>query len=243
MPELANERSLNQPSTLTPPLTQPLLTPRVQEEETSAEVVAGGSAAETICGIAGIVLAIVALADVYPYQVGAVGAIVLGCGLLLESFAVGTRFSKLLDEMVGSHFSLAELGGGATAGFLAGATGLVLGILTLIGIAWWVLPAVTAIVFGAGLLLGAGAISSLNNVIVERRYRNHEMARRVAGGMVSGATGAQILIGVAAIILGIVALTSLYSLTLSMVAFLIVGVAQTVSGLSLGTKMIQMVRR
>jgi hypothetical protein len=44
--------------------------------------------------------------------------------------------------------STAELGGGMTAGFLAGATGIVLGILALIAIASVALLSVAAIVFG-----------------------------------------------------------------------------------------------
>ena len=82
-----------------------------------------------------------------------------------------------------------------TAEVLSGAAGIVLGILALLGIASMTLLSVAAIVFGAALLLGAGATASLNCLIVEHHYRAHEVGRRVAGTMVSGATGAQVLVG------------------------------------------------
>jgi hypothetical protein len=94
---------------------------------------------------------------------------------------------------------------------------------------------VAAIVFGAALLLGAGATASLNCLIIEHHYRAHEVARRVAGTMVSGATGAQVLIGLAAIVLGIVALVGVHPLIQSLVAFLAIGAAVAISGLALST--------
>jgi hypothetical protein len=240
MPELVQDRNLNTPRDISMPSTQP---PLVRQEETSAEVLSGGSLAESICGIGAVVLAIVALAGVLNIYLGAVAALVLGAGLVLEGAAIGTRFSKLLSEIVGPRFSMAELGGGLTAEFLAGAAGIVLGILALLGIASGALLSVAAIVFGAALVLGAGATASLNCMIVEHHYRSQDVARRVAGTMVSGAAGAQILVGLAAIILGIVALTGVHALTLSLVAFLAVGAAVAISGLALSAKMIEMVRR
>jgi hypothetical protein len=232
--------NLNPPSEAGAP---PLPSERLREEEISAEVISGGSLAEAICGIGAIVLAIVALAGTLPVHLSAIAAIVLGGGLLLEGAAIGARFGKLLGEIVGPRFSMAELGGGMTAEFFAGAAGIVLGILALVGIVSVTLLSVAAIVFGAALLLGAGATSSLNALIVEHRYRAHEVVRRVAGTMVSGTAGAQVLVGLSAIILGIVALTDVHPLTLSLVAFLAVGAAVGVSGLALCTKMLEMLRR
>jgi hypothetical protein len=234
------DRNINQPGSITAP---PTPVERVREEETSAEVLTGGSLAEAVCGIAAIVLAIVGLAGMYPIYLGSIAAIVVGVGLVLEGGAIGSRFSRLLGEIIGPRFSIAELGGGMTAEFLSGATGIVLGILALLGIVSVPLLSVAAIVFGGALLLGAGATASLNCLIVEHHYHAHEAARRVAGAMVSGATGAQVLVGLAAVVLGIVALTGLYPLTLSLVAFLAVGGAVTISGLALSAKMLEMVRR
>jgi len=240
MPDLMQDRNINQPRDFTAPATE---RPRVREEETSAEVVGGGSLAEGLCGIAAVVLAIIGLSGALPFDLGGVTAIVVGAGLLLEGAAIGTRFSRLLDETAGQRFSLSELGGGMTAEFLAGAAGIVLGILALIGIHGGTLLAVSAIVFGAALLLGAGASATLNGFVVEHHYRDREMVRRAASGLVSAATGAQVLIGLGAVILGIIALTTVYTLTLSLVAFLIVGAALAICGMALGTRMLRMVSR
>jgi hypothetical protein len=120
------------------------------------------------------------------------------------------------------------LSGGSLAEAICGIGAVVLaivalaGILALIGIASLTLLSVAAIVFGAALLLGAGATASLNCLIIEHHYRAHEVARRVAGTMVSGATGSQVLVGLAAIVLGIIGLAGGYPLTLSLIAFLAV---------------------
>jgi hypothetical protein len=239
MPELMQDRNLNSPRDLPAPPTRPEL---VQQEETSAEVLSGGSLAEAVCGIGAVVLAIVALAGILNIYLGAVAVIVVGAGLLLEGAAIGMRFSKLMNEIVGPRFSMSELGGGLTAEFLAGAAGIVLGILALLGVAPLTLLSVVAIIFGAAMVLGAGATASLNSLIVEHHYRTHEVARRLAGAMVSGASGAQILVGLAAIILGIIALTGVHALTLSLVAFLAVGAVVAISGLALSSKLLEMVR-
>src|SRR5262249_40982213 len=160
-----------------------------------------------------------------------------------EGAGMGARFSSLLGEIIGPRFSMAELGGGMTAEFLAGAAGIVLGVLALLGIAPVPLLSVAAIVFGAALLLGAGATASLNCLIIEHHYRAHEVARRVATTMVSGATGAQILVRLGAVLPGRVALTGVYPLTLGLVAYLAVGAAVAISGLALSSKMLEMVRR
>ncbi len=241
MPDLMQDRNINQPPSMAVPPAPP--PPLREEEEVFTEVATGGSLAEAVCGIAVIVLAIVALAGVYPVILGAIAAIVAGAGLFLDGASVGARFSRVMCEIVGPRFSMSEMGGGMTAEFLSGAAGVVLGILALIGMVPVTLLAVAAIVFGGALLLGAGANASLNSLMVEHHYRTHEVARRMAGAMVSGATGAQVLVGLAAIVLGIIALTGNYALTLTLVAYLIAGAAVTLTGLALSTKMWQLIRR
>jgi hypothetical protein len=75
------------------------------------------------------------------------------------------------------------------------------------------------------------------------RHPNRGTPIEVAFPVDDGVIGAQILVGLAAIILGIVALGGIYPLTLSLIAFLAVGAAVAISGLALSTKMLEMMRR
>jgi hypothetical protein len=243
MVDIMQSREINQPPRDLATTTTTTETSRMREGQTTAEVASGGSLAVACCGIAAIVLTIVGLAGTFPFTLCAIAVIVAGAGLILEGSATGARFAKLLGEVSDSSFSSAELGGGVTAEFAAGASAVVLGILALIGIVPSVLMAVAAIVAGAALLLGASTSASLNSLALETRFRTHEMARRVAGTMVSGSAGMQVLIGLAAIILGIVGLASHLDLVLILVSFLVIGAALTICGLAVSAKMLQVTRR
>jgi hypothetical protein len=216
----------------------PMPSDRVQEEEMSAEVMTGGSVAEAIGGIATIVLAIIGLAGLFPLALAGVAAIVLGAALLLQGGAVAARFSKLLQETVGTRLTGGQLGGGMSAEFLGGAAGVVLGILALLKIFPLVLLPVAVIVFGGALLMACGTMTSLNELVVERHGFASNVTRRVAADMMGGATGAQALVGLAAIVLGIIGLVGTFSLTLTLVGLLCLGASVVLSGASLGGKMI-----
>lgn len=243
MPDLMQDRNINQPrDTIMPPMVPSAQMDRRRHEQTTTAVAAGGSLAEACCGIAGLALAIVALADIWPRYTGGVAAIVIGAGLVLEGASIATRFATMMGEMMGARSSTGDLGGGMSAGFAAGAAGIVLGILALIGIVPATLFAVTAIVYGAGLLLGALGSARLNNMIVERQYQGREAVQQVAGAMVSGSSGAQVLVGLADIVLGIVAVVGVATMSLSMIAFLVAGASLIISGLALSAKMLSVVR-
>ncbi len=216
---------------------------RVREEEISAEMVTGGSAVEAVGGIATVVLAIVGLAGIFPLYLTAVAAIVLGASLLLQGGAVAARFSRLLTATAGARMPAHDIGGGVSAGFLGGVAGIVLGILSLLLIYPQVLLPVTAIVFGAVLLMAFGSTARLNTFVIERCTAGNELARRVAGDMVLAANSAQALVGVAGIVLGIVGVVGVYPIILSLVAFLVLGVAVVLSGTAMSARMMSMWNR
>ncbi|HLJ96030.1 MAG TPA: hypothetical protein VKU02_22840 [Gemmataceae bacterium] len=235
---------LRDPTTRAREQERQLLQPR--EEERSAEFVTGGSAVESIGGIATVVLAIVGLAGVFPIYLAAVAAIVLGAALLIQGAAIAARFSALVAETAGTRSASRQLGGGMSAEFLGGAAGIVLGILALLQVFPAVLLAVAAIVFGGVLVLGIGASSRLNALAIDRAWTGPEgeISRRTASEMVSASNAAQALVGLAGIILGILALVGIqYTLTLVLVALLCLGVSVMVSGTALSSKMMTVMHR
>ncbi len=228
----------------TPPTapTVPAPGPREHADETAAEIITGGSLIEALGGLATIVLAIIGLAGIWPQFMAPIAAIVLGAALMAQGGGIALRFSRLLNEMTGQE-STVELGGGLGAEFLGGVATVVLGILALVHIVPLVLLPVAAIVFGAAVLLGSGVVSSLNSMLIERRYGNHAGAQQIASAAVSAANGTQVLLGAGSIVLGILGLVGIYPMILSMVALLAVGAAVLISGTALSSKMMSFLSR
>jgi hypothetical protein len=219
-------------------------TPGALHDETRSEIAAGVSVGEVLGGLSVVVLAILGLAGIYPLWLAAIAAIVLGASLLCAGGEMMARFSRLLQASAGGHHEI-EMSG-TSAEFLGGAAGIVLGILALIGFAApvpWTLLAVAAIVFGATLLLGAGALARLNSAAWASRFAahdatRHDVTRQVASEMVSASSGASLLVGLAAIVLGILALTNVVPITLTLIAFLCLGAAVVMNGTAVSSKML-----
>jgi hypothetical protein len=195
-------------------------------------------------GIATIVLAIIALSGVYQGGLLSIATIVFGGALLIQGGTLLSEYTHLVfpseAALPAEEFSGA---GGLSTVFLVGAAGIVLGILALIGINEGVLTSVAVIAFGVGLLLSSNVVWNLHRM-------KHAMMQGSGMGVVSGseilatemASGSavvQALGGLAAIVLGILAVTGLYSAVLSLVALLVLGATvlltgSTLSGIMLG---------
>lgn len=207
------------------------------DEIKSANIVRGGSVAEGIAGGVGITLAILGLLNVLPQYLLPIGTIVLGVALLLQGGSIAYRFSNLLNETSKGRFETSELGIGLTSEVLGGIAAVILGILTLQHIAPAVLMPVSAIVFGATLIFGSGVTARMNHLHMPKSDE-YEAFREVARESVSVATGVQILLGLSAAILGIIAIVGVHWMTLTFVALLCVGVSDATSGSALTAKMV-----
>ncbi len=203
---------------------------REHEIRTTAKVVTGGSVGEFIGGGAGLVLAILGLAGIYPAYTGPIAAICIGGALVLEGGAMGARFRRLLSEATQGPVSSAELGGGVGAEFLGGSAGVVLGILSLMHVETPILLAVTAIVLGGAVLISAGAVARMNALSI--RPEAHGLVRVIARDAVFASAGGDVLVGGGAIVLGILALVGLAPTILILVAFLSIGASVLLSALS-----------
>jgi hypothetical protein len=176
-----------------------------------------GLLSEGAAGIAVIVLMVIALAGISVGALASIATIVIGVGLLVQAFNSAAEGAKIVNPGTG-----VELGGEVMVDCLAGVTGIVLGILALVGINVVHLLPAALIVFGGALLL-SGAISMRpRNVAVagagiEPRIMTYQ-GSAAAGGM-------EVLIGIAAIVLGILALILAASGILVLVGLLAVGAA------------------
>jgi hypothetical protein len=221
-------------STLT---TQPL-----DEVRKSEKTVFGGSLAEGIASGAAIVLTLVALSGIAPEMLLSVAVIVMGAAFLLEGGAISIRFSKLLAETSTSRFDEAELGVGVTSEFLGGVAGIILGILSLLRIAPMVLVPAAVIVYASTLMMSSGMTMRLNALELEGAGETTRF-RKIAHEAMTAAAGVEFLLGLAAAILGIIAVVGVYGTVLSLVALLAIGVSGFVTGTAVTARMVSLMRR
>jgi hypothetical protein len=166
--------------------------------------------AEAIGGIATIVLAILGLANVAEGYLVPIVAILFGAVMLIY----GTNIALALSEVAAHSRSL---GTGPSAVLLAGAAGIVLGILALLGMHANTLIPASVIVYGAAMMLSGSASLQL------QALGSQQTGEHASGEMFAGGAGVQTLGGLVAIVLGLLSLTGGNSPVLVMVAFLVLG--------------------
>ena len=190
-----------------------------------------GVFAEAIGGIATIVLAIVAMAGTAPEFLLAVATVVFGAALLIEGTSIITEYA-----VAATPGTPGLAAGGLAAVFLAGLTGIVLGVLALLGVHAPVLTSAAVITFGSALLLNSS--SALNLLAVKSR----ESSEFLMGSAV-GTAGAQALAGIAAIVMGILAVAGNQPMSLALVALLVLGAAILVTGNGMSNAAVNIFRR
>ena len=191
------------------------------ERETAFKWVAGGSMMEAIGAIATIALAIVGLAGVFSPTMAAIATIVVGAALLIEGSASGAAQTYTRAGEVSRTAAESFESPDTSAAFLGGVAAIVLGILALLGVASLTLVSVAAIVLGASFMLAGLSQSS---------------AFPAAG---SGHT----MVGLAAAVLGILAVVGLSSLVLVLVALLVLGGGALFGGSAQGARAVSEVQR
>ncbi|MGH7988231.1 MAG: hypothetical protein ACREQX_18345 [Candidatus Binataceae bacterium] len=216
-----------------------MATTELGKRELIARMGSGMSLVTTAGGVALIVLGILALAEIHPPMLISIATIVAGIALLVEGAGLAAKYASALKGMPGTAMlSAAELGGGLNAGALAGASGIVLGILAILGIVPDVLTAVALIVFGAAVLFDFFAkaqIRVLRMLPPEASAGEQDAAARVALSAVSALNTAPVLIAVGLITLGIIALAGVVSVELVAIAFLGFGTYLFLDGTAAGS--------
>jgi hypothetical protein len=207
-------------------------------ENTFQEAATYGALVDAIGGVATIVLAIIALSGINQPVLAAIATIVFGAALLIQGGTMLTEYTTLVfpsgtiepvEEGIG--------GGGLSALFLVGSAGIVLGVLSLIGIAADTLVSVAVIAFGGALLLSSNSVWHLYRA--KQTWHRIGPPRTLSGGeilageMASGSAAIQCLSGIAAIVLGILAVTGTRPETLTLIGLLVLGATVLLTGTTL----------
>jgi hypothetical protein len=205
-------------------------------ESTAATVSSFGGFADALGGIATIVLAIVALAGINTAVMVPIAVVVFGAALLIQGGTLVSEHARIIfpSEAAGAGTIEQFNGGSLSAVFLVGASGIVLGVLALLGIAAATLSAVAIIAFGAALVMTSNSVREL---YVARRTLLRAGAQNaselVAGEMASGSAGVQLIAGLTAIVLGILAVAGTNPPILILSALIVLGATVLLSGSTL----------
>jgi hypothetical protein len=171
--------------------------------------------------------------------------IAIGAAMTFQGGAIATQTrTELAGVDVGKTAGLGFLGA-TNAEIMGGAAVIALGILALLRIAPRPLLGVAAIVAGGAMIFGAGATARLGSF----RYGAAELSssqREVLREAVRAAAGADILVGLGSVVLGILAVAGVGSpatmLSLVLVAALALGGALLVTGTTTGARMVALLR-
>ncbi len=208
-----------------------------EQERRMEKVMVSGEVVKAVAGAAAIVLAIIGLAGKAPHGMLSIAGIVLGFGLLLEASSIAAEYRMIRARSPSGTFGGLVFGGGLGVQTLAGIAVIVLGVLTLLGLHPEGMMAVAAIVLGAELVLSSGIMSRFNELRLEPESSEPEQydssAIVLGRAAVTVAAGTQVLIGLAAIVLGILAF-AFAPMSLELIAMLVVGVSELFSGTAVG---------
>jgi hypothetical protein len=212
----------------------------VHEGQTMAEsaMITGGSMAEILIALGVIALAILGLVKVAPTITLSVAAIAVGVGLIMQGTTIAGEFKSLLRKTSEGKMENPTFGGGGIEKeVLGGLAGIGFGITALVGLIPNMLLPIAAIVLGCTFLASSITISRLYRIMVELSSTT-DSSKKVAGAAISDASGVEVLVGLAAITLGIVELftgaaAAAGATTLILVAFLTLGVGTFLTSLSL----------
>ena len=207
-----------------------------------------GSMAQSVAALATVVLTILGLAHVVPEYLVAIATIVFGAALLLRGSATLGEYARLsLRPGTATSSAVPISDGGLSAVLLAGAAGVVLGILALLRISTLELTAIAVIAFGAALILSSSSGIRMHLLRLSLATPDERAQRfasdALAGEMLSSSPGIFGLVGLAAIVLGILALAAFSPVVLILIALLALGSVTALSGLDLADVMLSVYRR
>jgi hypothetical protein len=221
----------------------------ISRQAAHRESVAYGGLIDAVGGVATIILAALGLAGLHAPLLAAIATIVFGIALLIQCGTMASEYAQLLFPFGGKAIMKIDEFGGRSLSvvFLAGAAGVILGVLALLGVNAVVLTSIAMITFGTALILSSSAVFDL--LMLSRGIQKSEGRYQEGQGrfgweiLAIGSVGLQVLAGVVAIVLGVLALVgAANALTLTLVALLALGAALVLTGGSLSATVLSLMR-
>lgn len=197
------------------------------------ETVGGGWMLAAVAGTGALVLSIIGLTGYYSFYMLTIAAISLGAAFVFAGSTFGAEYLKLTRE---ARRATGFWSGMSGAELVGGAAGIVLGVLGIVGVDPVVLTAIAAIDFGVAFFFSSVSLSRLNRTL-NTSYQTPPRFDGIGRRAIRAGVGIQVLIGLSAITLGIIALAGGAPLYLTLVAFLASGFAFMISGAAVAGRM------
>jgi hypothetical protein len=192
--------------------------------------------AQALTGSAAVVLAIIGLLGLTPVLLASIGVIVTGADLLLAAGETSAREARFEDS--GDHRGVIVAGWGGDS--LLGGAAIALGVLALVGVAPRILLPIAALALGGGLVLGSMATARVEAHAHAWHATHRDQVVSVQETVPAGG-GLEMLIGLGAIVLGILGLTGRAPVAVTLVAVLGTGGALLLAGSAIAARV--MMRR
>jgi len=191
---------------------------------------------EAFGGAIAIVLTIISFWHLASTYLMSFATIALGIGILLQGTSVAYEYSDL-DKLVGEEkFKNFNLGTGLSFEIFAGGIVFAIGILVLGFAPTNVLIPVASIILGIAIILSSRTLLKVNDFKIfttESGMPIDSLARET----IDAAFGIQIIIGMAAVTLGILGLDGISTLLLTTIAILSLGFSILLNGLAISGRL------
>jgi hypothetical protein len=212
--------------------------------ESGSDTAAYGGLIDAIGGIAVAVLAIIGLTGFDAERMAGIATIVLGAALLIQGGTILSEYAQVYQAASATPASDRVGGDGLAAMFVVGAGGLVLGVLALLGLVAVDMTAIAVIAYGSALVLSSTSVRQLHalqsrSLQMVSSHSGHEL---LAGQMASGSAGIQLLTGLTATVLGILAVAGHDPVVLTLAALLVLGITVLLTGSALSSLVLSFVR-
>ncbi len=159
-------------------------------------------------------------------MLAALAVLAVGAAMFAQAIGMAVRWSDLVSRFSGRHAR--GVSSGIVAVVAGGTLGIILGALALAGVSPAVLIPIGVIAFGIALIFAGPAQQDITTLPPEA-YRYEDLGRTSGGVMV--------IAGVAATLLGLLALFAIGpTITLALIAALLVGAAELLAGGTLSSK-------
>nr|CCD31965.1 Copper-translocating P-type ATPase [Methylocystis sp. SC2] len=196
-----------------------------------------GGMSDSIAGVAIVFLAIYGLASLIPATMAAIATIVFGVALLTQGIARAAKFLQLASETMAGGAGQGR--SGLVAVFLVGGAGIALGVLALLKTDADALISVAVISFGTVSILEGNAVRRLYELRRVADWEGSDGRQILESKLVRGAAALQALAGLAAMVLGIIALGGISNtLALDLAAMLVLGGSLVISAGALTLRII-----
>ncbi|MCE5230457.1 hypothetical protein LLG95_12805 [bacterium] len=199
------------------------------DERMTRDFIGAGSAIAVLLGICSAAICISSLMSFYSVAYASLATILVGLALLIEGGSVVARSRKLVSGSEDIGWAISSENAVLS---LVGIIGIVLGIMAWSRFDQVTLLAVASVIMGSGVLIESSSESLLGRLRLAS-YRTREPVERYTHQAVRASAGIDLVIGLAAMVLGVMALTGYASFTMIFVSMLTLSVGVLLGNLAI----------